>query len=208
MTHNTTFDSFYDITELVTTIDAAKNIDEALAVTGRIKPKNGIFPSSYSARMDYIIAKRGKRAVSGFFDPTKAKVTQKFIAVWMEEHGSNTAVPLEVQNPGEETEDQVYSMEVSHMSMQDDFTYTGTLTELVEQIEADVFSYERSAGPELMVKFNAEADEAEELGIELGECFWILFDESRHLEKPEITTDLVEQYAQHIYDGQIYMRAK
>lgn len=83
---NYTFDSWYDITELVTTIDAAKDIDEALAVTGRIKPKGGIIPSSHSARMDYIIAKRGKRAVSGFFDPTKAKVTQKFMRVWREEH--------------------------------------------------------------------------------------------------------------------------
>lgn len=80
----------YNTTELTTAIDSATNIDEALAITGRIKPQGGIIPSAHSARMDYIIAKRGARAVGGFFNPTKAKVTQKFITVWNDENTENT----------------------------------------------------------------------------------------------------------------------
>ncbi|WP_293848425.1 hypothetical protein [uncultured Brevibacterium sp.] len=108
------------------------------------------------------------------------------------------------------SENPVYTMTVTHRPMQrEDFTYTGTLIELVEQIEADVFSYEFSSGPELMAEIEATEDEAEELleveglSVEPGQTLWILFDESKHIEKPEITLYLVKRYASHVYDAHI-----
>lgn len=108
------------------------------------------------------------------------------------------------------SENPVYTMTVTHRPMQqEDFTYTGTLTELVEQIEADVFSYEFSSGSGLMAEIEATEDEAEELleveglSVEPGQTLWILFDESKHIEKPEITLYLVKRYASHVYDAHI-----
>lgn len=116
------------------------------------------------------------------------------------------------------SENPVYAMTVTHMprqqedytyTQQEGFTYTGTLTELVEQIEADVFSYEFSSGPELMAEIEATEDEAEELleeeglSVEPGQTLWILFDESKHIKKPEITLYLVKRYASHVYDAHI-----
>lgn len=106
------------------------------------------------------------------------------------------------------SENPVYTMTVTHRPMQqEDFTYTGTLTELVEQIEADVFSYEFSSGPPLMAEIEATEDEAEELlevegfSVEPGQTLWILFDESKHIKKPEITLYLVKRYASHVYQA-------
>lgn len=107
------------------------------------------------------------------------------------------------------SENPVYTMTVTHMTRQDDFTYTGTLTELVEQIEADVFRYEFSSGSPLMIEIEATEDEAEELSeeeglsVEPGQTLWELFDESIHIEKRRITPYLVRRYASHVYQAHI-----
>lgn len=106
------------------------------------------------------------------------------------------------------SENPVYTMTVTHRPIQrEDFTYTGTLIELVKQIEADVFCHEFSSGSPLMVEIEATEDEAEELSeeeglsVEPGQTLWELFDESIHIEKRRITPYLVRRYASHVYQA-------
>lgn len=60
-------------------IDAATTVADALAA------------SDHFSRIEYIKAKRGPRAVLGFFDPTQANVRRKFAMIWAEEHGIDPA---------------------------------------------------------------------------------------------------------------------
>lgn len=73
-------------TEQVAQIDAATDITEALSLTGKLqRGRSG--PDAHYNRLDYIKAKRGYRAVGGYFNATRANVTAKFRKVWSEETG-------------------------------------------------------------------------------------------------------------------------
>lgn len=83
----------------------------------------------------------------------------------------------------------------------------GTLTELPEKIRKPLFAYDVCNTPKIMTELIVEDEyEAEELDVEMGTRFWQLFDGTKHVEKPELTVDLVKEYAGRVYDGHAYMR--
>lgn len=69
--------------EFIERIDSAKDLAQAFCFAG--EDKSG----AYFGQIEYIKAKRGARAVGGFFQPTKANVRAKFAKVWNEEHMTN-----------------------------------------------------------------------------------------------------------------------
>lgn len=66
-------------TAAIAKIDNANNIQQALTITGDLG-------DSYFVRLAYIKAKRGARAVGGFFNPTIANVANKFAHIWNEDN--------------------------------------------------------------------------------------------------------------------------
>lgn len=97
-------------------------------------------------------------------------------------------------------------MSTTCMHMCANFTPTGTLTELIDVIEADAVVNVHLDYPMLMVSLLAKDGVACELGVESGTEFWSLFDGSRYIEKPKITVDLVKQFAEHVYECQVYIK--
>lgn len=67
-------------TEQIARIDNAATITEALTLVGQ-------FGDAHYGRLDYIKAKRGHRAVGGYFNATRANVLAKFRETWAAETG-------------------------------------------------------------------------------------------------------------------------
>lgn len=103
-------------------------------------------------------------------------------------------------------DDATYEMSTTCMHMYANFTRTGTLTELIDVIEADAVVNVHLDYPMLMVSLLAKDSVARELGVESGTEFWSLFDGSRYIEKPKITVDLVKQFAEYVYERQVYIK--
>ena len=68
-------------------LDNSRDAQQAASKLGTVAEQaTGIARNAHFAAIAYIKAKRGPRAVGGFFDPTKANVSNKFATVWMEEN--------------------------------------------------------------------------------------------------------------------------
>ncbi|MEW6963035.1 hypothetical protein [Trueperella pyogenes] len=68
-------------------LDNSRNAHHAVSKLGTVAEQaTGVACNAHFAAIAYIKAKRGPRAVGGFFDPTRANVAGKFAAVWKEEN--------------------------------------------------------------------------------------------------------------------------
>lgn len=71
----------------ITFIDDSCGAHHALSKLGTVAEQaTGVAHNAHFAAIAYIKAKRGPRAVGGFFNPTRANVAGKFAAVWKEEN--------------------------------------------------------------------------------------------------------------------------
>lgn len=65
--------------EQIARIDSAADLAQAYCFAGdTLSGSNG--------QEEYILAKRGRRALGGFFQPTRANIRAKFATVWTAEH--------------------------------------------------------------------------------------------------------------------------
>lgn len=64
---------------IIERIDSAKDLEQAFCFSG----SEG---DGFDGQIAYITFKRGKRAMGGFFQRTRANVRTKFAKVWLEEH--------------------------------------------------------------------------------------------------------------------------
>lgn len=69
-------------------IDNAQTLQDALRITGEVTLNRIEKGNAHHVRIEYIKAKRGPRAVGGFFEPTAKNVTAKFSQVWLAEHAN------------------------------------------------------------------------------------------------------------------------
>ena len=72
---------------VVEALDKCETIEDALRTSGELSGELSGY-TAQMARIEYIVevSSSGKRAVTGFFEPTYANVALKFARLWMARH--------------------------------------------------------------------------------------------------------------------------